>query len=90
LCFAVAGSGYKLIFDPSLQVTHHVGPRQDGDQNCRGVFNGPAHIDAVYNETLLINEYLKPLRRFAFTLWWLSIGTRASPVVGSLLRNVVN
>jgi GT2 family glycosyltransferase len=89
VCFAVSRRGYKLIFDPSLQVTHHVGPRQDGDLNCRGGFNGPAHMDAVYNETMLINEHLTPVRRLAFSLWWLCIGTSAAPGVLSLLRNIV-
>jgi GT2 family glycosyltransferase len=89
LCFAVTRRGYQLVFDPSLQITHHVGPRQDGDLNCRGGFNGPAHINAVYNETLLINEHLSSLRRLAFTFWWAFIGTSAAPGVLSLLRNVV-
>lgn len=40
VCFAFARQGYRLVFDPSLEIIHHTGPRFDDDTNNRGIFNG--------------------------------------------------
>ncbi|EMI15577.1 glycosyl transferase, group 2 family protein [Rhodopirellula maiorica SM1] len=79
VCFAFARRGYRLVFDPSLEVVHHTGPRQDGDSNNRGGFNGAAHSDSVFNETLLVREHLPLLGRIGFAAWCLLIGTGSTP-----------
>lgn len=87
--FMLARRGYRLVFDPSLQVTHHVGPRRDDDTNCRGGFNGPAHADAVFNETLLLREHLGGGALAAFALWSIVIGSSSIPGVLQLPRVVL-
>lgn len=87
--FAFARRGYRLLFDPSLQVTHHVGPRRDGDSNCRGGFNGPAHADAVYNETLLLCEHLDGRSLAAFIIWSIAIGSSSTPGFMQLPRVIL-
>ncbi|HBJ39135.1 MAG TPA: glycosyl transferase family A [Planctomycetaceae bacterium] len=89
ISFELARRGYRLVFDPSLQVTHHVGPRRDGDTNCRGGFNGPAHADAVFNETLLLREHLEGVHFAAFVLWSIAIGSSSIPGVLQLPRIVL-
>ena len=79
VCFAFSRLGYRLVFDPSIAIVHHVGPRSDGDINNRGGFNGPAHSDAIFNETLLIYEHISSARKIAFIIWALIIGTSNSP-----------
>ncbi len=86
VCFAFTRRGYRLVFDPSLEIIHHTGPRQDGDTNNRGGFNGPAHADAVFNETLLLMEHLPRIRRIGFSLWAFLIGTRSAPGLLQLVR----
>ncbi len=79
VCFRFLRQGFRLVFDPSVAIVHHTGPRHDGDTNCRGGFNGPAHADSIFNETLLLLEHLRWPQKIAFTLWWSLIGTRAAP-----------
>lgn len=89
IAFAFARRGYRLVFDPSLQVTHHVGPRSDGDTNCRGGFNGPAHADAIFNETLFLREHLRGISLAVFILWSIAIGSSNTPGILQLPRIVL-
>jgi GT2 family glycosyltransferase len=86
VCFSFARCGYRLVFDPSLEIIHHTGPRFDGDTNNRGIFNGASHANSVYNETLLIMEHLSWSRRSAFVLWAMLFGTGATPGLLQLPR----
>ncbi|MCY2974583.1 MAG: glycosyltransferase family 2 protein [Planctomycetota bacterium] len=86
VCFAFARRGYRLVLDPSLEIIHHTGPRHDGDTNNRGIFQGPAHSDSVYNETLLIIEHLSKLRKLAFITWSFLVGTASAPGIVQIPR----
>jgi GT2 family glycosyltransferase len=86
VCFAFARRGFRLVFDPSLEIIHHTGPRFDDDTNNRGVFNGASHADSVYNETLLVMEHLSWSRRSAFIAWAMLFGTGATPGLLQLPR----
>jgi glycosyltransferase involved in cell wall biosynthesis len=74
---AVKRAGWKLIYDPMVAVDHFQGKRFDEDK--RDQFNNVAVTNAVYNETLILLEYLPPIRRFAFLLWAGFVGTRSTP-----------
>jgi glycosyltransferase involved in cell wall biosynthesis len=83
-CLALKQAGWKLIYDPNIGVDHFRGQRFDEDK--RDLFNDIAAINAIHNETLILLEYLSPLRRIVFLLWAVLIGTRDSFGFGQWLR----
>jgi glycosyltransferase involved in cell wall biosynthesis len=83
-CLALKQAGWKLIYDPKIGVDHFRGQRFDEDK--RDMFNDIAVINAINNETLILLEYLSPLRRIVFLLWAILIGTRDSFGLGQWLR----
>lgn len=83
-CLALKQAGWKLIYDPQIGVDHFRGQRFDEDK--RDMFNDIAAINAIHNETLILLEYLSPLRRIVFLLWAVLIGTRDSFGFGQWLR----
>ena len=74
-CLAVRQRGWKLIYDPSVAIDHYFAQRFDEDQ--RGKFSEISMVNRVHNETLVLLEYLPPLRRTLFILWAVLVGTRA-------------
>ena len=81
---ALKRRGWKLIYDPEVAVDHFVAERFDEDR--RNKFNEAALNNAVHNETLVLLEYLSPIRRLAFLLWAVLIGTRKARGLVQLLR----
>ncbi len=81
---AVKRAGWKLIYDPAVAVNHYPAPCLDEDQRHR--FSAEALSDMVHNETLILLEYLLPLRRLAFAVWALFVGTRSAFGVVQWLR----
>ncbi|MGK7893633.1 MAG: glycosyltransferase [Xenococcus sp. (in: cyanobacteria)] len=75
-CLAVRRRGWKLIYDPSVAIDHYFAERFDEDQ--RGKFNHIAMVNQVHNKTKVLLEHLSPLRRNAFLLWAILVGTRAN------------
>ena len=71
---ALKRAGWKLIYDPQIAVNHHHAKRFDED--VRGKFNYLAASNKVYNETLILLEHLTGLRRNAFLLWGIFVGTK--------------
>jgi len=76
-CLALKRAGWKLIYDPKVGVNHYVAQRFDEDQ--RYSFNQIALTNLVYNETLILLEYLSPVQRSVFLIWAVLVGTRAAP-----------
>jgi cellulose synthase/poly-beta-1,6-N-acetylglucosamine synthase-like glycosyltransferase len=70
----VKRAGWKLIYDPRVEVDHYMTQRFDEDQ--RHKFNYIAMMNRVYNETLILLEYLPPIRRVVFLAWAILVGTR--------------
>ncbi|CAN5261149.1 glycosyltransferase [soil metagenome] len=89
LCLALRRAGWRLVYDPAIRVRHHVAIRHDSDQLHRGRFDAPPHEDAVFNETLVLAEYLTGLRRVAFRVWTRVIGTAAEPGLLQLPRVLI-
>jgi len=79
LCFAFLRRGFRLIYDPSIWLDHHVAARHDGDVNARGGFERLSFEDSVHNYYLAMIEHLPPARRLLFRIWQSSIGTRSEP-----------
>ncbi|QDV74674.1 Glycosyl transferase family 2 [Planctomycetes bacterium K2D] len=88
ICLPMRRSGWRLIYDPQLSVTHHIAQRQDGDNNHRGEFNTSGFGDTTHNETLMVLEHLSPLGRIAFACWSFLIGTAFTPGLLHCLRSV--
>jgi GT2 family glycosyltransferase len=81
LCLPLRRAGWRLVYDPSAAVEHHVAPRAGDDQIHRGAFSAQAQFDALHNKTLALFEHLGPLRRAAYLGWGLLVGTRMEPGV---------
>lgn len=73
---ALKRAGWKIIYDPNIAVDHYPAQRFDEDQRYN--FNELAFLNLVHNETLVLLEYLPPLRRVVFLLWAIFVGTRDS------------
>jgi glycosyltransferase involved in cell wall biosynthesis len=71
---ALKQAGWRLIYDPQILTDHYPAPRFDEDQ--RQDFNEIAWSNAVHNQTLSLLEYISPLRRVAFLVWSILIGTQ--------------
>lgn len=82
-CVAAAADGWRLVYDPSAQVDHNVGPRFDSDR--RGRRDPTAVSDAAYNRLAILLS-LKPTIGLRRAVFGLLIGERATP---GLLRAVV-
>ena len=86
LCLTIRRAGWTLIYDPAIAVDHHVAARHDTDQRHRGVFTPGPQADAVHNETLVLLEHLTGLRRVAFLVWAVLVGTRLEPGLAQVPR----
>ncbi|MFP4134826.1 MAG: glycosyltransferase family 2 protein [Halothece sp.] len=76
-CLALKRKGAKIIYDPVVAVNHYPAQRFDEDQRIQ--FNKTTYLNRVHNETLSLLEFLPPLRRIAFIVWAVLIGTRQAP-----------
>ncbi|ERT04731.1 glycosyl transferase 2 family protein [Lyngbya aestuarii BL J] len=73
-CLALKRAGWKLIYDPNIQVDHYQGQRFDEDK--RNQFNELAMFNIVHNKTLAVLDYLSPIQRSIFVFWAILVGTR--------------
>jgi GT2 family glycosyltransferase len=79
-------SGRCLVYDPEIEVIHHVAPRHDGDGVHRGKLDAGPLRDIAFNETWVTLRYAAGWRRVSMLAWQFGIGSRACPglVVGIL------
>lgn len=71
---SVRKSGWKIIYDPLVEIDHYCAKRFDEDK--RDQFNPAAWFNQVHNKTLVLFEYLPPFRRIIFVVWSILIGSR--------------
>jgi GT2 family glycosyltransferase len=83
-CLEVKGRGWRLVYDPAVSVDHFPALRHDYDH--RWTFSAPAVADGSHNETLTLLERLPPLRRIAFMVFAVIVGTRAVPGLLQFVR----
>jgi len=81
----VKKKGWRLVYDPEVAVNHYPAQRFDLDE--RGTFNEIAFYHSVYNETLILMEFIKsPTIKFIYILWCLLVGTSEKPGLIQVLR----
>ena len=83
-CLAVKKNGWKLVYDPAIQIDHYMAERHE--ENKRGNFSWRAVEDGAFNETLVLMEYLSPLTRIAYILYFLLVGNIFTPGLVQCLR----
>jgi GT2 family glycosyltransferase len=81
--------GKRLLYDPEIEVLHHVAPRTDADQIHRGRFSYNATVDLAFNETLVILKHGSGVFRVTGLLWQLLIGSPACPGIAILVRSAI-
>ncbi|GAB1544292.1 glycosyltransferase [Scytonema sp. NUACC21] len=94
LCLALKRAGWKIVYDPEIAVDHYPAQRFDDDKRDR--LNETAVLNSVHNETLVLLEHLPFVRRIAFIIWAILVGTQEAlgliqwlrflPSEGSLAR----
>lgn len=90
LGLAFQRAGWKLIYDPEVQLDHYVAVRHDDDQFHRGgAYNPTTHEQAIYNETIFLWEDFSAPRKLAFLVWFLLVGTRSEPGVVQVVRLIL-
>jgi glycosyltransferase involved in cell wall biosynthesis len=67
---------WKLIYDPMVQVDHHLGVRFDSTNRLE--FNYDHWLNSAFNETLIILDSLSSIQRYIYMLWAVFIGSRSS------------
>lgn len=81
--FAVRRRGWKIVYDPAVAVDHHHPANRlaaDEEQSVARTYN------RVFNETLVVLEYLPRYRRAAFVPWAFLVGTRDAPGLVQWIR----
>jgi glycosyltransferase involved in cell wall biosynthesis len=74
--FAVRRRGWRVVYDPAVAVDHHhPAPRLALDSALAVTRT----YNRVFNETLVLLEYLPAHRRVVFVLWAFLVGTRDAP-----------
>ena len=82
--------GAKFIYDPEVEVIHHVGPRFDSDSIHRGGFDFAGTVDIAYNETLVLLKHGRGLFRVTANLWQLLVGSAVCPGLLHVFRQLLS
>jgi GT2 family glycosyltransferase len=84
----VKSAGWKLVYDPQVLVDHYPHERQEKRfySGVQPVTNPEAYKELAYNEVAAIWENLSAVRRVAFVLWSLLVGTGVSPGLVQAVR----
>ena len=77
--------GWKLIYDPLVEVDHYHAVRLDGGQRSEQ-FNSAGTIAHVHNETLVLLQHLPPVRQVVFSIWAILVGSKGRRGLVQCLR----
>jgi cellulose synthase/poly-beta-1,6-N-acetylglucosamine synthase-like glycosyltransferase len=81
--FAVRRRGWKIVYDPAVAVDHHhPAPRVALDYSL----STARTYNRVFNETLVLLEYLPAHRRAVFVVWGFLVGTWDAPGLAQWVR----
>lgn len=78
LCFDIKNMGHRVLYDPALQVIHHIAPRYDNDSIHRGGFDETGFKNMRFNEAFVYISRKVPYRR-ARMLWEMLLGSSICP-----------
>ncbi len=85
---AVKAAGWKLVYDPSVEVDHYPASRFDLDQ--RNTFHPQAVEDEAFNRYWAMDRSVCPLLKKKMALLWQhAVGTEAAPGAIHVLRGVL-
>jgi cellulose synthase/poly-beta-1,6-N-acetylglucosamine synthase-like glycosyltransferase len=85
---AVKAAGWRLVYDPSVEVDHYPAPRFDLDQ--RNTFHPQAVEDEAFNRYWVMDQSVSPWSKKTMALLWQhAVGTEATPGVIHALRGVL-
>lgn len=77
LCLALRQEGWRLLYDPAVEVLHHEEPRPVGEREQE--MSDRERYDAVYNQTRALARHLRSLRRLVALAYAFLVGTRDNP-----------
>lgn len=85
-CFSltVHRAGWDICYDPAILVDHFHGTRQDGDD--RQASSASEVYAFAFNETLVLTDYLPPVRRALFLVFAFCVGNRRVPGLVQWMR----
>ncbi len=78
----------KFIYDPEVEIIHHVGPRHDADNIHRGGFDYASTLDIAFNETLVILKHGRGLFRLTAFAWQIAVGSAVCPGLAHAVRQL--
>ena len=84
MCLAIKKKGWKIIYDPNIEVDHHPSIRYE--DNKRGNYDWNAVYAGAYNKTLILSEYLKGIKKLNFLIYEFLIGNIFTPGILSTIR----
>jgi GT2 family glycosyltransferase len=77
LSLGLQAAGWKLLYDPAVEVLHHEAERFGGQREER--MSEAERFNAVHNQTLALSRNLRGTRRLVALAYALLVGTRADP-----------
>lgn len=77
LSLAIKAAGWRIVYDPAVEVLHHEAERYGGQREDR--MTAEERFDAVHNQTLALLKNLSGPRRATAIAYALLVGTRADP-----------
>jgi cellulose synthase/poly-beta-1,6-N-acetylglucosamine synthase-like glycosyltransferase len=81
---SVKRRGWELIYDPAVCVDHY--PAQRFDEDKRKTFSYIACLNIAYNETIILLDNLLEWQKYAYLIWSILIGSRATYGMVQVLR----
>jgi glycosyltransferase involved in cell wall biosynthesis len=82
--------GARFVYDPEVEVIHHVGPRYDSDNIHRGGLDFGGTVDIAFNETLVLLKHGRGLFRVTSNLWQVLVGSGVCPGLVHVFRQLLS
>jgi GT2 family glycosyltransferase len=87
LCLDITAQGFKVAYDPAIQVLHYVAPRHGPDQNYRGGYSEEGIYHQAHNEAYVLHtRWGGSIRLRTIDLFGLVCGTKQTPGLLQWLR----
>ena len=77
LSLAIQADGWRLVYDPEVELLHHEAPRPFGERERQ--MSAQERFDAVHNQTLALASHLRGARRLRALAYDFLFGTRQNP-----------